>query len=59
MLEVRLALPEDDEMQPEGRGNPRETTTKATNSRVSSVSDLKASLPFLMRFDQPICSAFP
>ncbi len=59
MLEVRLELPADDEMRPEGRANLRKTATEVPNSRGSSASGLNVSLPLLMRFDQPICSAFP
>jgi hypothetical protein len=56
---VRLELPADDEMRPEGRANLRKTATEVPNSRGSSASGLNVSLPLLMRFDQPICSAFP
>jgi len=59
MPEVRPELPEDDEMRPEGHVNSRETAFEASNRRVSPASGLMVSLPLLMRFDQPICSACP
>lgn len=59
MLEVRLALPEDDERPHKGRMNPRETATETPNLRSSSAFGLKASHPLLISFDRPTCSAFP